>query len=307
MKNTIKSLSLLLCLLFLAHFVSAEEKKAFKSRFSLKIAAGFGSNLPIGDVNDCLDSVNQAFEDWRRARPDLISGEINKLDDKMSQWEVELRFDLTRWIGIGIATSAAFDKKNESSVSLSRIGYQSLYTTTLTYKPHIKSFPIRLNLYYSPLYISKASVFVSAGIGFYPTKISQYRYYSMKSPFGEGWNSFDWEVSREFALGFHAGGGAEVQLLQRIALVLEFQYRHIKMSGLKGKMVITTNSGTQDEINGILYYYKEFDENIVAQYAKFEVHSEPPLIGVGFPTEVREAILDLSGYSIRIGIRIKLF
>lgn len=299
---------LLFCLL-LVKPCYPDQKKPFWSKLSFKLTAGWGSDIPMGDINDCLESVNrnETFEFWRKTSPDRVVGEIKKLDNRASHWEMELRFDLTARIGIAMSTSGPFDRHNESSVIYTKIGYYGPHITTLTYKPRVKVLPIRLSVYYSPLAISRASILISAGIGFYPAKMEQSLNYKMKSPFGEGWHVLDWEARRQFSLGFHGGVGAEIRLLRSLALVIEYQRRHVRISGFKGTMTWTDNAGNQYEWKGTLYYYKEFDENIVAKYARLEVYDEPPIYGVGPPTDVREASLDLSGHSLQIGIRLIFF
>lgn len=312
MKNTIKPLALLFGILLLAQFVYAEEKRPFKPGFSLKLTGGWGLNVPIGDVNDCLESFNNntVFVNYRNDRPNQLVGEIKTLDNRTSHWEAELRFDLTPRIGFGIATADAFHTRNESSVTYTYIGVFGPQVMTWTFKPEIKvSYPIRLSAYYTLPLILRLRISVGGGVGIYTARISQLLRFDEISPMGiPDWHSWDQEAKRNRALGFHGNIVLEYFLSDRLALVAEFQYRHIKISSFKGTAKHDNLHGEKYERRGTLYYFRTEGHYIGSIYSTLEIWPETPYYPFDeWIDDVRKASLDLSGHSFRIGIRIRLF
>jgi len=312
MKNSLKSLVLLFFLLLLVQFVFSEEKKPFKPRFSLKLTAGLGSALPIGDVNDCLESFNnnEVFEAHREYETGQVVGEIKTLDTRIFHGEAELRFDLTPRISFGIATSPPIHKRNESSVTYTILGWAGPQVMTWTFRPEIKvSYPIRLSAYYTLPLIRRLSISIGGGVGFCSAKIEQFgRYYAIY-PLGDtGWVNASQVAKRNFALGFHGGVAFEKYIFtNRLSLIAEFQARYINIRGLKGTHKKTNEAGNHFETRGTLYYFTWWDHLIGARYASIEVHESPPDAGCRYTADIRKAVLNLSGYSFRIGIRIRLF
>jgi len=141
MNLKLKPLIFFVLCVFLIKPGSAEKKKPFWSRFSLKVTAGLGSRVPIGDVNDCLKSFNdnEVFKAHRESETGLVVGDIKTLDDRIFHGEAELRFDLTPRISLGIATSLPIRKRNESSVTYTIVGWAGPQVMTWTFRPEIQS------------------------------------------------------------------------------------------------------------------------------------------------------------------------
>ncbi|OGD37993.1 MAG: hypothetical protein A2V45_06325 [Candidatus Aminicenantes bacterium RBG_19FT_COMBO_58_17] len=298
------------CLLFIRP-CHPEEKKPFWSKFSLKVSAGWGSRIPIGDVNDCLKSFNdnEVFEAHRDVGTGQVVGEIKTLDDRIFHGEAELRFDLTPRISFGIATSLPIHKRNESSVTYTYIGYAGPQIMTWTFKSEIKvSPPIRLSAYYTLPVINRLSISIGGGLDLNPARVSQFLRYAETPPVGvSDWYTWDQEAKRNLAIGVHGNAVLKYLLNDRLALVAEFQYRHIKMTGLKGTLKHENYYGDKSEESGTLYYFTEWNYFIGTRHATLEIFETPPEGGVRWINDLREAALDLSGYSIRMGINVRLF
>ena len=288
---------------------NAEDKKPFWSRFSLKFTAGWGSRIPIGDVNDCLKSFNnnEVFEIHRKYQSGRVVGEIKTLDDRISHWEAELRFDLTRRISFGIATSAPIHKRNESSVTYTILGWAGPQIMTWTFRPEIKvSYPIRLSAYYTLPIIRRLSISVGAGAGIYPARIRQFVNYEEIPPSGGYyWATLDSEARRRIALGFHVNVVFEFAFTNWLALVAEYQHRSIQITGFKGTYR-AKDDYSDNEIRGTLYYFSMWNPLIGARHTNIEVKEGPPDYSIFFIRDLREAILDLSGYSLKVGLRLRL-
>jgi hypothetical protein len=286
-----------------------QEKKSFWSRFSLKLAAGVISAGSLDDVNDALESFNnnEVFDSLRKANSDLLIGQIETLDNQAFDWEAEIRFDLTQRIGFGMAVAAPFHAQKESNLTYMVIYDDGLYVRTWSYKPEVKvSSPIKLSVYYSYSFIPRLNISIGAGAGVYPSKIAQtIRRVEIWSE-GEYPLNYDLKTKRNFALGYHGTAALEYSLSDRLAVVAEFQMRRIRISSLTGNEKGPDLWGGYYDVNGTLYYYSTRNPNIGASYTKLRIFEDPvpddpSLVGL------REAVLNLSGYSIRIGIRIRPF
>jgi len=311
MSRKLKSLVFMAFCVFLTMPGSAEDKKPFWSRFSLKFTAGWGARIPIGDVNDCLKSFNynKVFEFHREHETGRVVGEIKTLDDRISHWEAELRFDLTRRISLGIATSAPIHKLNESSVTYTILGWAGPQIMTWTFRPEIKvSYPIRLSAYYTLPIIRRLSISIGGGMGFYPAELRQRLRFDEIVPAGDiFWSTWNQEAKRNPALAFHWNALLQYSPTNRVALIAEVQKRHIKIGGFEGTLKSVDEHGQGFEKNGTLYYFTEWNYFIGTRHASLEMGPEIYYWPYRWIQDAREAKLDLSGYSIRMGISIRVF
>jgi hypothetical protein len=275
------------------------------------VTGGWGSDVPIGDVNNCLESFNnnKVFDYLRKANSDRIAGEIKTLDDSISHWEAELRFDLTSRISLGIATSAPFHTFNESSVTYTYIGWAGSQIMTWTFKPEIKvSYPVRLSAYYNLTFIPRLNISIGGGVGFYSATIKQLLRFDITTPLGiSDWVTWNQEVRRTFSLGYHGNVVMEYFLTNRLAVVVEYQRRYVRINKLKGTIKKLDGAGISTELRGILYYLTMWDPLIGTRYATIEVFPGFPEDPFRWLEDIREARLDLGSDSIRIGVRVRLF
>jgi opacity protein-like surface antigen len=295
--------------LFLLNGITVSMEGKIRPRFSIKVTHGANYSF-WGDINRYLESVNnnEVFEFWRKNAPERVVGEINTLNNWTDSWEAELRIDLSPKIAVGIATSGAIRRKNESSLIYTYIGAPGSQVTALTYKPEVKAqMPIRLGIYYTLPYGRKASFFFNAAIGYYSGKISDYLKYEVTDPSGGyGWTTRYNETERKSSLGFHSGFGVEYSLMRNLALVVETQGRYVKIKGFKARARYDYAYSMPSEVAGTLYYFTKWVLGIGVRYADLVVWEKPPDITIYSPADIRKAILDLSGFSLRVGIRIKL-
>lgn len=296
-------------LLFLNRITCSEEKENFRPKFSIKIT-GARDRLAIGDINRCLSSINNndTFDYWRENAPERVVGEITELNNWIDDWEAELRIDITPRIGIGFSTSGSIHKKNESSLTYTDRGWAGDQITGIAFKPDIKvSMPVRLGIYYTLPFSSKFNIFFNAGIGYYSGQMNEHSKYEVTTPSGGyGYTNIYWETDRKSSFGFHGGVGVEYLLTKNLALVLESRGKHVKINDFKGRIQFNHSSGMQNEETGTLYYYTMWNPGIGTRYANLTVWEKPPDFSIYFIDDVKKAVLDLSGYSLRVGIRVIL-
>ena len=307
MRYKIKVISVIIFIswAYLSNITFSEEKRG-KLRLSIKLTGGWGYTL-IGDINTHLESLNntETFES--------ATGEITKLKNWSPDWEAELRLNISRSFGISLATSGVINQKNESHLVTTGPGIWGGWTGTLIFKPEAKArMPVKLGMYYNFPIISRINVFSTAGIGYYSASISKYtKFHEIVSPPGESyWMSQYWKTDYKANLGFHGGIGMEYSLTKNIALVLEVQGRYVKIKNLKGFIQIedSYSIGRISKRTGYLWSYKISGWDF-GSYYNLDISEEPPWGSIPeiSISEVRKATIDLSGYSMRIGLRIRLF
>lgn len=309
-KVSIWFLTVIFCL-FLCSNSFPGEGENFKPKLSIKLLGGL-SYVKYGDINLSLGSVNnnEVFEYWREHDPERVVGKIKRLNNWINDWEAELRIDITSKIGIGIATSGPIHRKNESSLTYTYKGSAGDQITAFTIRPEVKVLmPVKLNIYYAVPFNPKARIIFNAGIAYYSAKASQYRKYELTPPVGESeWIKRNWDTNPKYFFGFHLGYGVEYSLSRNLAFVVEAQGRYARINDFEGSMQLEhIYAGIYGEHVGTLYYFNFWDAAIGAGYTDVEVLEVSPDVIYLFKYPIRKAVLDLSGLSLRIGIRIRLF
>ncbi len=108
-------------------------------------------------------------------------------------------------------------------------------------------------------------------------------------------------------LGVHGGLGFECKILDDLSIILEFQGRYARIKNLKGtKMTTERIDGAfpeEREEKGVLYigermWFSEYFPDLMTSPSKTS--------GDEF-RNVREAVLDFSGYSFRLGLKLNFF
>jgi len=302
MRNIKKTLAVLFCFSLFVPFLHPEQEKPFRRRLSLKLTGGGGFAL-IGSVNRSLSLLNNndTFKDMRENDPDSISGELRGLNNWLADWEVELRMDLSPKISIGIAASAPFHRREESSLSYAMFedGKRGPRIETLLYRPEARvSMPIKLNFYYSRRYWKKPKLILNVGVGYYAARLSQY---SSSSIDGAWFGDNFWEVEAKSPIGIHGGVSLEYPVLKNLVMVIDIQARYVSLGNLQGREEDRSSAGIYDnERNGTLYSVEGPEPYIPAMFEALVIFETP----TGY---ARNATLDLTGVVLRVGIRVPLF
>ena len=109
------------------------------------------------------------------------------------------------------------------------------------------------------------------------------------------------------ALGFHSGLGVEFNISKNIWFFVEGAARYVKFKNLDGSMTISDLDQTSiGSIFGTLWYFRYplddfgiIDGSVPLLY----IDEEQPVDGL---LDVRKAVFDLTGFSLRMGILIRL-
>jgi hypothetical protein len=112
-------------------------------------------------------------------------------------------------------------------------------------------------------------------------------------------------------LGLHGGIGFEYNIANNLVLVLEIQGRYVRIKNLKGRRYYSQTfpfemSSGEEEAGTLYIGERDLTNEGYGENCPDLIISPSLPSGNGFKN-IREAILDLSGYSLKAGIRIRLF
>ena len=199
--------------------------------------------------------------------------------------------------------------------------------------------PVTFNIYYFIPITKRAEFFITGGIGYYFGKlkynmpyISDQEYtedqYLNDGTYLDTWiRNYSYTGTESYEVkcnevGFHGGLGFEYKIFSNISLVAEGNYRYVKFKDWNGSWSDNWNwdrtwgwsdtgysedSGSEtDSIDsGKIWYYEEEYSDLGKQYRYMQLYEEEPIPD---PEEgisnIRQAKINLNGFSFRIGIKI---
>lgn len=308
----------ILILLLCWPLAGANENTLRQHSFSLVIREGFGS-IAVGDMNTTLKSFNSMFDVMRNLHPERCVGEITEIPNNYVDWEVELQWNIASGFIIGVAVSGPTPYHDRSFLTYTIVDLYYVLTQTdnFTFDSDIKvSIPIKLNVYRSFAISPKVSFFINGGLGYYQARLAQSYIIQIRTPDDANLIRIEnFNVSGK-RMGPHCGAELEYKFNNRFSMLVEGQFNLSRIKHFSGTSFITNQ--TFDEKGnlvgsisvsdkGILYHYIGEDWDVGVPREKFIVSPSPPEIGYDFPRDVREAFLDLRGFTIRIGLKIRLF
>jgi opacity protein-like surface antigen len=301
-RNVFIGLMLFVSFIFLTGICHSGEPEGFKPGFSLKLTGG-ARYIAIGDMNEHLKSYIDL--------PDSF-GNLEEIGNWSGDLELELRMDISPRVALGLATSGFLRKRSERSLFVygGDLNPEVVkFDTQSVIAPGIEaSMPLGLNVYFSIPLGSKLGMYLSPGVGWYSGKMTKnettYMFYSDGTvDFGNVY----WAVENKFSVGFQGALGLEYRVAGNLILVTELQGRYIRMNGLKGREEFVYKGG-HFEGSGTLYYWRStYGGEVGPWITALEVRERLPGGGTFSVKDAREAILDLSGFSLRVGLRVRLF
>ncbi|MFX0067130.1 MAG: outer membrane beta-barrel protein [Candidatus Hermodarchaeota archaeon] len=271
------------------------------------------NQFSIGDINDHLKSGNEKHIDTAQYFNGLKKGQLEEID-RGTDSEVELAFNITSRLRIYLSSGYLFTKGESSSGF--EISPPEFFNVDFTFSPRIsvRAIPIKLGISYTVPLAKNAKIYLNGGRGYYSIKANYY-WEQIEiwteddgSLFTDIRQIVEWDLSSKGS-GYHWGIGLEYNLSKNLSLTIEYQRRSVLSNKLEGTEVFL-GWGYDDSFYGSVYYFE-----------KMSPVTEKYYIGVGFyksmPGEpyqpfpeyknIRYAKLDLSGDSLKIGLRIRLF
>ena len=222
--------------------------------------------------------------------------------------------------------------------------YDSLYYYNYSFEDNFSSWPqpklivipVTCDLYFFIPAGKKAEVFVKAGVGYYFGKLKyneaslwdykyQADYYGNDDTFWYSWiDNYTEDGTRTYEakckeLGYQAGIGLDIKLSSLVSLVVEANYRYVNLkdwsgngseslswteeSGRSDLGTTTASANESDSWGGKIWYYELYDSGLNKQYKRIFLHEEAPEANEWIKN-VRQAEINLNGFSLRAGIKI---
>ena len=179
----------------------------------------------------------------------------------------------------------------------------SFSTLTGTLNHRIKAIPLSVGIQYALPLSSKTQWYLFSGGEFYFSKFSELGQERLELKSGGPGYAQTWEaVTKATGLGFYGGLGFELGISREVSLLIEAQARRARISGFSGTSKEKFNQ-SEDEESFDLYYYEFYGSYLENSYKFLNL----PNAERGFNLRaLRDAIIDLSGFSLKAGIKIHL-
>lgn len=275
----------------------------FIKGFSLKFTGGYGT-MAIGDLNTFIEGADTFLGDVAGLFGGTKEGELKKLNKWGYDLEGEIIMNLTENFGIGVG-AGYIQKRSTDSWASARKEIIFGVGMTISLKPEFSAIPINLSVYYFSSVAPSVNIFLYGGLGYYFGKVTAsatlVQDFILAPP--QLWSEELKIEAKDQNFGLHGGIGLEFNVAPKIALFIEGKGRYCKLKSWKGDGTITSGGNTERE-SGTIWFAEIEVEPATGIYIPFIFPSEEE------PSEddarnVRKFEADLSGISLKVGIRIK--
>ena len=280
-----KRFTLVVCLLFLLFLPGLSKAE----KFGVKLSGGM-NYLLVGDPNASLKGLADFLKDQASLGDDISEGEFKKIHFGLDL-EGDVIFYLTPRFGISLGSGYIYGMKGKDINKILSGGQ------TFTEEVKVSAIPVRLGVYYSLPLSSRSGFFLNGGVGYYFAKWSE----AYRNEWSGGWFTTIQEAKAS-GIGFHGGVGFEFNLVSNISLVFEGQGRYAKIGGFEGDSEFRAFiPDWESSTEGSLYYF-EWQPWTNNWYPMVDISKVEP--SGDRIRKVREAKVDFSGFTFRVGIKI---
>ena len=301
MKRTIIFFSTLLLILFSS--TGKGQAYEIEEKVSLKFSVGYGK-ISFDDVNNFGESFDDRFDDMTTGWLGTKRGEFRPVEEWGTGYGAEILLSLSsNWkLSFGFAYTQRFEG------SLMNIEDEAIGSYGAYVKPKIVVYPYSLNLYFFLPITSSFKVFFNAGAVLYYGRVN-INFWTDYDETGVLAYTEEGEViakSRNF--GYHGGIGLEFSVSSFLSLFVEGKGRSGKLNDWDGWLDYTLYGAAigfeKRTASGTPWYCEQYDPVLTEWYTMIKVSDDVPT-GPDF-RNVRDLEVDLSGFSVLVGIRIKL-
>jgi len=295
MKGKLIILSVSLWILFFT-ITSFCQGQDINHKFSIKLAGGYGK-MTVGDLNTVIERQNSLFSDFAALLGLSKEGELKKLN-----WGIDLDgefiLNLTENFGIGIG--AGYIRKSNDSIASFK---GELLELSYSMEPELTTIPVYASIYFFYPVAHSLNVYINGGMGYYWGKFS-HTYRMDVEIVGEtaAWMESNAQ-GKDQGFGFHGGAGIEFNIGSSLAFFAEGKGRYCKLKSWGGDETWKDSDGWTDKTSGKWWYYEMLDPDLGKWVPIIEVSEDRPS-GFDIKNE-RKFEADLSGISLRLGLRIK--
>jgi hypothetical protein len=265
----------------------AEREK--RERWDVALWLG-GRHAAVGDLNDGAEGLARYYESRLTAAAD---GDVEALHfGYLLGAEARILLASRFHLSLGVEHSSG---EATSSLVYKEGSLEASYAT----KPWFRATPISLAFLYYPLPFLN----VKAGLDYTFARCAYFYRFSYPDP-DEGtelWQEWTGKASAS-GFGYQAGLGLDWPLGSRISLIAEATYRHCRLDDLEGEDDYRESTGYESREQGTLYRILATAGGTETFPLVFIRDREPSEAGV---VDVRRAELDLSGTSLKLGLRVR--
>ena len=296
MKRKLIALSAMIFGFFFLTGIGIGQAQDSTKGFSLKITGGYGT-MAVGDFNTVVEDQDSFYTYIVSLMGYTRDGALKKLNNGI-ELEGEIIMKLPGNFGLGIGTGYYLRSK-DSEFSVEDVAFGKV---NISLKPEFTAIPITLTFYYFLPSKSPVNLYLNGGVGYYFGKAT----FTLREDyepvgFPPGWIEIRSEA-KDQGFGFHGGVGLEFNVISKVAFFIEGNGIYCKLKSWEGDAITEDSFGFSDEDSGTVWYY-EHDMGLDRLYADFTMSEDKPdWWGI---SNVRKLEWNLSGLSLRVGIRIK--
>ena len=267
------------------------------SALSLRLYGGL-SRLSAGDLNDGLDGYFELLEIYEAMGFGSVSGGYRPLHAGYD-FGADLVFQLSPNIGVGIGAGYLQSSKS----SLMTFSYEGGELTVIG-TPKLSAMPIRLAVFFTLPLGAKFNLTADAGGTYYAAlKLNATQRLEMEAD----WNETSLSASRSSLtdnLGFQGSLGFEYKISQKMGFFIEAIGRFARFKNFDTATSSYENSaGDTNAVAGKIYIETRTGPEVT--YSSFIISADTPTPSPPEST-FREPKIDLSGFSLQAGVRIRL-
>jgi opacity protein-like surface antigen len=248
--------------------------------------------MGLGEVNGALAGWRDGLKSTADVSPDMqfVGGEAARLRLGFD-FEAELVLTFSRWIKLGLSAGYGYGSLDEKATLLTIDQTGTLYERGRPTK--VSAYPILATGYFNVPLSEKLNVYLRGGVG-----AIHARYVSREAQKKEGEERFTFPVydnASSSRLTYLGGLGLSYSFDQSLGFFAEADARSASVEGLTG----------EDRLGqkGTLFSYEEYLP--LPGYWRPTMHVLPEEPGGDNIRNVREAVIDFGGYSIKIGLLLK--
>jgi len=267
------------------------------SKLSLRLYGGF-SRVAAADVNEGSDGYFELLESYEAAGYGTTTGRYSPVHGGYG-FGADVVYQLSPALGVGVGFGYMRNAK-DSLMTLTGEG-----EITLTARPTLSAMPVRLGLFLTVPVSGKINLTADAGGTYYAgLKLDARQRIDLD---GSDWMEMSLVGRRSNLsanIGFQGGLGLEYLFSPKMGFFVEAVGRYAKLKNFASVTARSQDSGIDPETTVGKLYIAEYTYS-KGSYSLFTIEETPP---VDDPPNVtyREPKIDLSGFSLQAGIRIRL-
>jgi len=289
-----KSVKLIFSILFVYFMTIPIHAQNSFQKFNLKLSGGYGI-IAGGDMPATTDGVNDVLADLATLEGFAVT---DKLEN--AKWGAEFGGEFIFNINRKFSVSLGMEYIRKATNSVAAIELGALASLSLEWEPEYTATPINLSGYYFLPLGQNTKGYVKAGVGYYFAKI-KYTIRNEEELLGITYYEQQDGEAKDNGFGFHGGLGLEYSVAANIALFAEGTGRYVNLNDWDVENRTSSSMGDADE-TGKFWYAEEYNEGTGKFYATMQLSEERP----GDPgfRNVRKAKISLSGFALKLGIKI---